>query len=272
VNLTFTRLGDFAGLAYTANGPGTPEHHLAFSTNPEETTFLRNPTRLQLFALSMSRNQTNSDLVPAGSPDALRVILDPTQGGGVPNPLSLLAIDDLGDPVSRQGGTPAESKPGRGLEDAVRPCHGPLSARDQHVFQVLAKIARVDADGASGVSVGIYRGQTPDTFRLDVYPLNGAGDPLGRLAVELEIDFGPGDRLDGGTLRVLGRCGPNQSAGCTSVTAFTELQLVAPPVPGEFWSDGPWAVSTSGVQGDGEPTADVDFAALLEGTSWRRPL
>ena len=270
VNVAFTRLGDFAGVAYTGNGPGTAEHQLAFSTNPEETTLLRNPERPQLGALSMSRNQTSSDLVPAGSPDELRVALNPTLGDD-PAPESLLSIDDLGDPVTREGGKPAESKPGRGLADAVRVCHGKLTALDQHVFRVLAKIARAAADGAAAFEIAIFRGAAPEVYRLDVYPLDGAGASQGRLAVELEVDFGPGGRLDGGTLRVLERCGAAKSDNCTSVTGFTELQLVEPPASGEFWNDGPSAVSTSGVQGDGQPTADVDFAALLAGTAWRSP-
>ncbi|HUP42750.1 MAG TPA: Calx-beta domain-containing protein [Thermoanaerobaculia bacterium] len=270
VNVAFTRLGDFAGVAYTGNGPGTPEHQLAFSTNPEETTLLRNPGRPQLGALSMSRNQTSSDLVPAGSPDELRISLNPTLGDH-PAPESLLTIDDLGDPVTREGGKPSESKPGRGLADAVRVCHGKLTALDQHVFRVLAKIARATADGAAAFEIAIFRGAAPDAYRLDVYPLDAAGAPRGRLAVELEVDFGPGGRLDGGTLRVLERCGAAKSDNCTSVTGFTELQLVEPAASGEFWNDGPFAVSTSGVQGDGQPTVDVDFAALLAGTSWRSP-
>lgn len=271
VNVGFTRLGDFAGLAYTGNGPGTPEHHLAFSTNPEEMPFLRNPARPKLFAISMSRNQTNSDLVPEGSPDELRVFLNPTLADS-PDPASLLSVNDIGDPATREGGTPAESKPGRGLADSVRLCHGKFSSRDQHVFQLLTKIARVSADGAETIQLAAFRGEDPDTYRLDVYPLAASGASMGRLAVELEIDFGPGDRLDGGTLRVLGRCGPDQSAHCTSVDGFTELQLVEPQFRGEFWNDSPFAVRTSGTEGDGQPTSTVDFATLLDGTSWRRPL
>ena len=72
LNLTFTRSGDVAGIAYTGNGPGTAEHHLWFSTNPEETTLLRNPARPQLSAVSLTRNQTNSDLVSAGTPDCVQ--------------------------------------------------------------------------------------------------------------------------------------------------------------------------------------------------------
>ncbi|HSL83207.1 MAG TPA: hypothetical protein VLF66_10540, partial [Thermoanaerobaculia bacterium] len=154
---------------------------------------------------------------------------------------------------------------------AIRLCHGKLTTRDQHVFRVLSKIARAAADGAPAVEIAIFRGEGPDTYRLDVYPLGPGGDSLGRLAVELAIDFGPGDRLDGGTLAVLPRCTAAQSAGCTSVNGFTELQLVEPKFSGEFWNDSPFAVSTSGVQGDGQPTSNVDFAALLGDTSWRRP-
>ncbi len=266
VNLTFSRSGDFAGLAYTGNGPGTAEHHLAFSTNPEETTLLRNPERPQLDAVSLTRNLTNSDLVSQTAADALTLQLNPTLQDDPPE-LILLNVNDYGDPVTREGGTPAESKPGRGLSSLVERCHEKLTARDQHVFQVLAKVARASTDGAASTEIAVFRGEGTDTYRIDVYPVAQDGSSMGRLAAELEIDFGPGDRLDGGTLRLLGPCDAGTSAGCTSVQAPTELQLVEPRFTGEFWNVSPYAVSTAGAS-----ESTVDFADLLADTSWRRPL
>lgn len=269
VNLSFTRLGDFAGIAYTGNGPATPEAHLAFSTNPEETTLLRNPERPQLFAVSLTRNQTNSDLVSVGSTDQLALFLNPTLELQSPDPLSLLRIDDLGDSVTREGGTPAESKPGRGLSALVQPCHGKLTSRDRHVLQVLSKIARAEMAGASTVKIGLFRGQAPDTYRLDASFEAADGSSMGRLAAELEIGFGPGNLLDEGTLRLLGACTPTQANHCTSVSGMARLQLVRPVFGDELWEDTPYFVSTGG---GGQGSAQVDLADLLADTSWRRPL
>ncbi|HVS03328.1 MAG TPA: Calx-beta domain-containing protein [Thermoanaerobaculia bacterium] len=269
VNLSLTRLGDFAGLAFSGNGPATPEAHLAFSTNPEETTLLRNPARLQLFAVSMTRNQTNSDLLAEGDPDALRVRLNPTLGLADPDPGSLLEVNNLGDPVTRQGGVPAESKPGRGLAGLLVPCHQRFAARDAHLFRVLTKVVRGEADGAQGMAAAIYRGEAADRFRIDLYPAAADGRPLGRLAAELEVAFS-GDTPVGGTLRLLPACGPGEAAGCTAVAGFTALSLVHPEPPGELWSASPYRVFTSdGV--DGQHSAAVDFAALLAGSTWQTP-
>ncbi len=82
LNLTLTASGDFAGLVYTASGP---EHHLAFSTNPEETPLLRNPSRLQLSSLSLTRNALSSDLVAKGHAGEVRLGINPAvDPGAVP--------------------------------------------------------------------------------------------------------------------------------------------------------------------------------------------
>ena len=192
--------------------------------------------------------------------------LDPTLQANPPAD-ALLTVNDLGDPQTREGGTPAESKPGRGLASLVEPCHHKLTSRDRHVFQVLAKIARASTPGAARVGLAIFRGQATDTYRIDVYPVAPDGSSMGRLAAELEVDFGPGDRLDGGTLRVLGACGPTDTANCTSVQAATELELVTPKSVGEFWNESPYSVSSGGAT-----ESPVDFADLLQGTGWRSPL
>lgn len=95
--LTFgTPDGGFAGLGYTSQyerlfdievdgntvdfliqQAETPEHHLWFSTNPDEVRLLRNPARPKLDSISATRNRLNSDLVPAGDADELAVTLNP---------------------------------------------------------------------------------------------------------------------------------------------------------------------------------------------------
>jgi len=269
INVSFTRLGDFFGMAYTGNGPATPEAQLAFSSNPEETTLLRNPARPQLFAVSLTRNQTSSDLVQVGNPDQLTLLLNPTLEVDSPDPDSLLEVDDMGDPVTREGGTPAQSKPGRGLNELVLPCHNKLSRRDRHVFQVLTKIARAELAGAAVVKIGIFRGRNPSTYRLDASFEGPGGASMGRLSAELEVRFGAGNALDGGTLRLLTACTPDVATECTSAPAGARLQLVRPALTGETWSDSADFLSTGP---GGQASVEVDFGVLLAETTWQRPL
>lgn len=76
----------------------------------------------------------------------------------------------------------------------------------------------------------------------------------------------------GGTLRLLPRCSTPTALHCTSVTTRTELALVAPVPSGQPVPSSEARVFTLGTEGDGQPEAPVDWAALLEGTTWRKPL
>jgi hypothetical protein len=274
VNLSYTRTGDFAGIAYRGDAPGAgagqPARHLAFSTNPEETTLLRNPARPQLLAVSLSRNLLNSDLVPAEADGLLRVLLDPTLAPGGGPSSGLLAIDNLAGP----GGGATDAKPGRGLAALAGPCHGKLSERDVHLFRVLAKLVRARTEGATALRLAIFRGRAPNLFRIDAYPQppGGAATGWGRLAAELEVDFGPGDELRSATLRLLPRCAAGGPAECTDIARATELFLVRPSAGGSSVPSGGPRVSSTALAAGSGATSAVDFTALLAGTAWRKPL
>jgi hypothetical protein len=267
VNLSLTRSGDFAGIAYLAGPDGPAGANLAFSTNPEETTLLRNPERPQLASVSLTRNALNSDLVASTGPGLLRVLLDPTLSPGTGNGAGVLAIDN------REGvlGGSTDAKPGRGLAGLIAPCHSGLAERDVHVLRVLSKLVRAETAGAVAQKVAIYRGAQDGVFRIDVYPLGPDGG-WGRLAAEIEVAFGPDDELQTGTLRLLARCHPGGPAACTDVARAAELSLVAPARPGDAHEATAATVESSALPSGAKATATVDFADLLAGTTWRRPL
>lgn len=261
LNLMPTRSGDFAGIAYTGNGPDTPEHLLTFSTNPEETSLLRNPERPQLFSLSATRNDLSSDLVAGNGKDLIRMTINPTLSAK-PAATSLITLDNVHPPA----GSPASAKPGRGLAHVLTPCHSKLSGRDIHVLQVLSRIARVEVAGAASYEVVLFRGEAPNTFRIDAYPYTAPGAPLGRLAAQVEVTRDAAGNLDLGVLRVLGPCSLTEVVGCTNLTVPGELQFVHPVPAGSFWQDSPYAVSAPFSE------VEIDWADLLKGTSWRSPL
>ncbi|HUF77422.1 MAG TPA: hypothetical protein VMR44_00755, partial [Thermoanaerobaculia bacterium] len=238
---------------------------------PEETTLLRNPGRPQLLAFSLSRNPLNSDLVTTGAEGLLRVLLDPRLSAGTAAASELLVIDNLATP---EGGS-SDARPGRGLAALAAPCHGKLSARDVHVLRVLSKLVRARTEGAGALRVAIFRGERPEVFRIDAYPESPAGSATGwgRLAAEVEVDFGPDDELRQATLRLLPRCGPARAAGCTDVERTTELFLIRPMAVAtdKGGTAGPRVTTAALPEGSGATTA-LDFGELLAGTTWRKPL
>ena len=262
LSLSFSATGDFAGIATSGNAAGSPEKALAFSTNPEETTLLRNPERPQLFSVSATRNDLNSDAVAAGSPDEIRLLINPTLELQDPLPANLLALDNL----AGAPGKPADAKPGRGLGPLLTPCHGPFSARDVHVFRVLSKIVRVDVPAAKSVEIAIYRDSALDSYRLDAYAYDASGASLGRLSATLEVTTTPAGDLNQGMLRMEDRCAVGQTNDCTSLTVAGSLELIKPRASGQALASS-YRVSTAGPADVG-----VDFADLLGGTTWRRPL
>ncbi len=266
---SFTGTGDFAGLATTGIGgaTGAGEVALAFSTNPEETTLLANPSRPQLFSVSLARNELNSDLVAAGAADELRLTLNPTLDANPPagNPLG---IDNLL-PTAGRPAHPADAKPGRGIAPLLAPCHGDFGPGDVHLFRVLSKLARGEAAGASGSKLAIYRAPEPDRYRLDLIPLDAAGLGSGRFAVEIDVVRSLTGELMGGTLRRLGPCAAGEATDCTDPTglAANAALVLYKPVASETPPASPYRISASG-----PVEVAVDFADLLGGTAWRRPL
>ncbi len=262
VDLSLTRTGDFAGIAWARAGGGAPERQLAFSTNPEETTLLRNPERPQLFAVSLSRNLLDSDLLAAQDPARLRLLLNPTLALSGADPASLLAIDDF-----ETGGGATDAKPGRGLAQLLGPCERKLSKRDVHVLRVLSKLARAATPGAAVHELALYRGTQPGVYRIDVYPQARDGRTLGRLSAQVTVLFDANGEIASGTLRVLGRCSGAQATGCTSLDRASELSFDSPS-----GGAGGVAVSSAALDGSGPTSRPIDFATLLGGTTWRTPL
>jgi LmbE family N-acetylglucosaminyl deacetylase len=265
--LWFTPTGDLAGLA-AADGSGGIERQLAFSSNLEESTLLRNPVRPQLFSVSLTRNDLDSDLVAAGAPGRLAVTLNPTLAES-PAAESLLVIDNVGGVAGATGtgGRPTDAKPGRGLAELAEPCERTASARNAHDFALLAKVVRARAQGASRFEIAILRGEAVDAYYLDVYPLGADGRPLGRLALALDVTHAADGSLDRGTLRVLPRCddpaaGPVSGPHCTSVAGPAGLRLVVPKAAG--------ASQTAAVEvgTDGERISAFAWSTLLGGTTW----
>src|SRR6185295_13150029 len=202
---------------------------------------LRNPTRPQLFSVSVTRNDLNSDLVAAGNADELRLSVNPTLDANPPAG-NLLAIDNL----AAAAGRAADAKPGRGLAPLLAPCHDDFSGPDVHVFRVLEKIVRGEAPGAKSVEIAIYRGDAPNTYRIDALPIGADGLGKGRLSALLEVAFTPAGDLATGTLTILFRCAAGETSGCTNVVGAAALALFKPVLAGVFPLATLYWVSTTG--------------------------
>lgn len=287
INLSVSPSGDFAGLATTGNGPGTAEHHLAFSTNPEATTLLRNPARPQLVTVGFTRNRLASDLVGPGAADLLRLVLDPTLSGNTdPAPEAFLRVDN----VEREaGGRPSDAKPGRGLLKLSEPCPlhlydqtaGRLGPGDAHALRLLQKIVRAETPGAPRQEIAVYPAPDRGRYRIDVRPHAADGSSLGVLAATISVEGYqiPSDPEDPpvltiGELRGLPLCsgssgGPQPGEACTRLDRATTLQLVRPRFSGELWEPTPYRI-LAGPESSGG-TVEVDFVDLLADTTWRSP-
>jgi hypothetical protein len=290
--LTFgSRTGGFAGLAFsdqlTTLGAraATPEHHLWFSTNPDEVKLLRNPARPQLDSISLTRNDLNSDLVLFQEADTFALSLDPTLDPvHNTNDSSKLIIDNV---TLADSGVPTDAKPGRGLAGIVDSCHGDFTAADLHVLAVLAKTLRViayDTNSAKSGSqlvtqfIALYRGTDAlpiaggvrTTYLADVYPTD---NDFQRVSVALTIDLGNDGTLGSADLRVLPTCSNASQTGCTFATSEVRIFIIKPVFSGQFWnaSGNPTICVNSTATGC---AAQVSFSwgERLAGTTWIRPL
>lgn len=259
--LSFTASGDFAGIAFGGGAAGSAGASLAFSTNPEETTLLRNPARPQLFSVSLTRNDLNSTLVGPGDARELHLSVNPTLDLANPPAGNLLALDNL-----LAGGRPTDAKPGRGLGSLIAPCHERFSTRDVHVFRVLSRIARIEIPAARSVELAIYRGAAVDSYRFDAYAYDGGGASLGRLSGALAIPAAPSGDLGSASMEVFPPCQVAGASDCTSLVGAGAIALFKPVIAG-LPPPTPYRASTAGPS-----EVAVDFADLLAGTTWRRPL
>jgi hypothetical protein len=191
-------------------GNRQPEMHLWVSLNPDENPMLRNDQRSQLPTLGAARSRQNTDLVAAGDSKRIELTLNPTLNLVSPDPSALLVVNNLLE--TETGSLQSASRPGRGLIDVVAPCpdktSGKLTEEDIHVFRVLQKLLisqtrliAADNARAPGVKTAILRGEAPDTYLVDIYPVDAAGQmSLGKARFEVVVVLGPGGRLDGGTV------------------------------------------------------------------------
>ena len=275
INLSLTASGDFSGLAYTGNGPGTAEHHLAFSTNPEATTLLRNPARPQLPTVGFTRNRLASDLVTPGAPDVLNLVLDPTlESNRGPDPAAFLRIDNL---ERGAGGRPADAKPGRGLLPLAEPCHGRLGVGDARVLQVLQRVVRAETPGAERQEISIHPGPVRNRYHVVVQPFGGDGGSLGAVTAEIDVGFvipvNPAEdpALLDALVRVPPACPPiDPPIGgtiCHTLMVETTLHLIRPAASGELWEPGPYRIPA--VPEGGGSTIEVSFRDLLP-SAWRQ--
>jgi plastocyanin len=252
------------GVAFTANGP-TAESHLAFAIDPEETPFKRDPTKALVETARLTRNEVASDLVAKTSPDRLQVSLNP---GNAPNPpaATLGTVDNI-NPL----GLVSAVRSGKPLRPLLAGCQTKTTDADLHVLRVLTQVLRPSSTAAKTFTA-IYRGEGSDRYRADVYPLNPGGQAtLGRLAVEIDVDFDNQGNLLHGSLHVLPRCVGATTTGCTNSGALG-LDVLKPAKTGAL-SPAPVAgVSTNGTDGSGQPDATFDWADVLGTTLWKKPL
>lgn len=266
VVLSLTRTGDFAGLAYSDQaGFASPEHLLAFSTNPEETTFLRNPGRPQLFSFSATRNDLSSDLVAPGSPDEIRLTFNPTLSADPP-PGNLLVLDNVRLPE----GSPTAARPGRGLAELLVPCHGKLTDADVHIFRLLSRLLRIRVPGAMRYELVLFRGVEPHSYRIDIWAYEAGGSELGKIAAQVDVTYDSTGQLNRGTLRALGPCEGPEETDCTTLPVQGQVDIVTPAGAGETWAN----TESTVLAGNGRPaqSTGIDWLILLLETAWRQPL
>ena len=263
--LSLTPGGDPFGVAFTGNGPGSGEGHLAFAVNAEETPLKRDPTKPQLQVVSLARSEAASDVLAKASPDRLSVSINP---GTAPNPpaAALITIDN-----TQPAGLIFAAKPAKPLANLLRVCQQKTTALDAHVLRVLTKVLRPSASSPKAV-LAIYRGEGSDRYRIDAYTAGATGQAApGRLALELEVEFTNQDELLRGTLRILPRCVGSVTVGCTTSGPLGVDVLKA--VRGGLLAPAPIArVFTLGTDGSGQPLAVFDWRDVLVGTTWLKPL
>jgi hypothetical protein len=278
--------GFYEGLVSTGqhrevSGPGGvdfwPERHLSFNLNPSIRTLLLNPSRPTLGQVSLNREQSSSNLVPAGQAWAVSLDVDPSLPGN-PNPDRLI-INNLELPALEfpyNGFLANSTKPGRGLSEdgLLQSCHDRFTDQDRRIFALLQRILRIEGvlpevELIASAKISIFREQAEHIYRIEADLLDPVNLIRGHVAAELEIGWTSDGHLTTGSLRVLPLCLEGQTQDCTRVTNYGFVWLLRPVLPGEsFWIP---SQAVRGSFGPDLPTPDpvaIDFEALLADTTW----
>jgi len=258
-------------LLAAADAAVAPEQALAFHLNPSIRQLLLNPARDPLPQISLEREDTASSVVPAGSPDALTLYLDPTidQTGGD----ARLAINNLRLPAPGQaanGALTTSTKPGRGLDTVLSLCHVNFTDFDRFVFALLERTVRAEAlgSGSAEAKIALFRSTGELTYRIHVFP--AAAPYPGKVAFQLTLQATPDGHLVRGILAALPTCPQGQQLGCTNSAVGVRLWIVPPVFAGsEVRRTGGPGVSLTYQAGQPLPaTVTVDWERLLAGTAW----
>lgn len=227
--------------------------------------------------MSLNREESTSNLVQPGGFFDIVLTLDPTLGGGEPLVINNFEEPALGEPYN--GFIANSTKPGRGLtlDGLLTPCHGKLTEFDRHVLAILQRIFRAGSMSDfhnPDIEIALFRGENPDTYRLNVYPIYENFEPRGRMAVELQIFRNAAGKLITGEMRALSGCVVEGQSGCTSLQGSSVMAYLIPPVfGGHEYSHGSFANGVFYVWYEG-PSAPktIDLEALLANTTWNEPV
>ncbi len=292
--VSYNELSLYEGLGVARPNPerfsGPEEAYLAFHLNPDVRPHLLNPARLPLGQISLTREESSSNLVPPLVQDAMVLQVNPLAVVGDQPPWSepgVLRINNFNVPAAGApytGHMTSDVKPGRGLENdgLLAVCHTSFTAFDRWIFSLLQRMLVVTANTFLGgaatlehsTEVAVFRDQDPHTFRIHVYPHSASAAPdTNRVAVRLLIDWTPDGRLTTGLIEMLPRCTGSGQEDCTTGISVEEVRvaLTRPILGGTGPRPFPWcgfAYNTLFGNPSGEYRADVDFAQLLEGTAW----
>ncbi|MEA2690665.1 MAG: hypothetical protein QOJ16_52 [Acidobacteriota bacterium] len=252
-------------------GSAPPEQILAFHLNPSIREFLLNPARPPLPQISLEREDTASSYVPATSPSALTLYLDPTvdQTGGD----ARLSINNFILPQTGQtcnGAQATATKPGRGLDTVLSLCHTKFTEFDHKVFSILERTLRAEVlgTGSPDSKIAIYRAAGPLAYRIDVFPT--AAPFPGKVAFILNLQTTNDGHLVSGDLAVLPTCPGGQQLDCTNSSLGVRLWVFPPLWAGtQVRQNAGAGVSITYQVGQSLPrSVTVLLEQLLDGTTW----
>jgi hypothetical protein len=260
-------------------GAAAPETLLAFHINPSVRRLLLNPTREPLDQVSLEREDTASNFVAPNSPNAVILALNPTLASNEEAGNARLQINNFLMPATGQtcnGFLSTSIRPGRGLTQLglTTPCHTAFSALDRTVFALLQRMLRVQIGGAGGArdsEIAIYRGEEPQTYRIDIYPVAADGTTsLGRVALLLTVETDGAGAATGGQLALLDACTGGATSGCSDAAVPVQVFLFPPVFAGtQVRLSTAAAVTLNATPGaTGAAPVDIDFGQLLAGTTW----